>query len=259
MSDDILTNPNQWVSLLDLTRLAQPDNISDFTQWLQPIYNTLNESSLGSPAAICCEMDYLPAVKNIIGDWPAALATVVNFPSGTVDDKTVLSQISSALTHGATEIDVVVPYQKWISGDRTSVVEAIRAYRKASCDVILKVIVESGAFDLSADKGRADLTSLCQVLIDERVDFIKTSTGKIAVGATKAAVNLICGVIAANKNAEGFLPVGLKISGGLSTITITHAYLDQVAHILGVPFLNNRTFRIGASRLLSEILQVKIQ
>lgn len=259
MSDDIITSPDQWVSLLDLTRLAQPDNISDFTQWLQPICQMLNESSLGSPAAICCEMNYLPVVKNMMGDWPTALATVVNFPSGMADDQTVLSQISSALKYGATEIDVVVPYQKWLAGDRTGVVKTIRAYRQASCDVILKVIVESGAFDLSTDKDRADLTSLCQVLIDERVDFIKTSTGKVTTGATKEAVDLICEVIAANKNEAGLLPVGLKISGGLSSIAIVHTYLNQVAHILGISFLKNETFRIGASRLLGEILQLKVR
>ena len=95
-----------------------------------------------------------------------------------------------------------------------------------------------------------------------KVDYIKTSTGKIEPGATPSAVYTMCQTIREYYEQTG-TAIGIKIAGGVRTTEDALKYYTIVKEVLGEEWLNNRLFRIGASGLanniLSEIIGKKVE
>jgi deoxyribose-phosphate aldolase len=82
------------------------------------------------------------------------------------------------------------------------------------------------------------------------VDFLKTSTGKTATGATPEAARLMLEAIAAHPRGAR---VGFKASGGVRTVRDAAVYIDLVREGLGGAALVPARFRIGASSLLDDV------
>ena len=82
-------------------------------------------------------------------------------------------------------------------------------------------------------------------------DFIKTSTGKVAVNATLDAAGIMLTAIRDSGKLVGFKP-----AGGVRTVGDARDYLALAASILGEGWATPKTFRFGASGLLGDILSV---
>ncbi len=231
----------QILSLLDLTSL----NEDDTPAVIDALCSNATQS-IGKVAAVCV---YPPFVAQSRARLPASsginVATVVNFPSGNEPLADVLAQTQQALADGANEIDLVFPYQALQQGNADA--------GAAMCSQIatlvhqhsgsLKVILETGA--LSPEH----IAQAAQIAIAAGADFLKTSTGKIAHGASLEASAILLDQIAQAKQ-----PVGLKISGGVRDIATAQAYIDQAAAKMGEGWVQPENFRIGASSLLKELI-----
>lgn len=220
--------------LIDLTYLGEENDkaIDDLCAKAQGV------------AAVCVYPQAIARVKHNLPDKKMKIATVVNFPQGNASLETVLQEIDSALELHADEIDVVLPYQDFIHGQFHRVNEFLIAVRKRCGNKVLKIIIESGALQ------RPALIRLAgQMVIDSGADFIKTSTGKIAVGATLEAAYTLLTLIEQSQNSS----VGLKLSGGIKSVADAHAYVYLARAIMGEAWLNPNTLRIGASKLVDEL------
>ena len=91
--------------------------------------------------------------------------------------------------------------------------------------------------------------------INGGADMIKTSTGKINVGATPEAVLIMLDTIKEHFEKTGKM-VGLKASGGISEPEDAINYYLLTKNVLGEKWLNKNYFRIGASRLAHKIAAV---
>ncbi|MCM0021875.1 MAG: deoxyribose-phosphate aldolase, partial [Tagaea sp.] len=91
------------------------------------------------------------------------------------------------------------------------------------------------------------LAAACVEVLEAGADFLKTSTGKIAQGATPEAARVL---LEASKRGR----VGVKISGGVRTAADAAAYLALAAEIRGPQWAGPSTFRFGASGLLDALL-----
>ena len=112
-------------------------------------------------------------------------------------------------------------------------------------DVVLKVIVESGELaepELIRTAAREALAG--------GADFLKTSTGKTAHSATPQAARILLQAVADNDR-----PAGVKISGGVKTVSQAGEYLDLADEICGADWAGPKTFRFGASSLLQDVLR----
>jgi deoxyribose-phosphate aldolase len=120
-------------------------------------------------------------------------------------------------------------------------------------DVTLKAILESGELGRDALVERAGRAALAG-----GADFLKTSTGKTAVSATRAAARVLLSVLVdpAAAASGGREPVGLKVSGGVRTVEDAAIYLDLADAALGVDAVGPSTLRFGASGLLDALLAV---
>ncbi|MCC5824762.1 deoxyribose-phosphate aldolase [Alkalimonas sp.] len=230
---------SQMMSLLDVTRLQQPDSEEQMHRWLLPIA----ESGF-RPAAICLYSEYLPLIAN----YPAlvsskvAAATVVNFPSGQQSADQVCLDIAAALSSGASEIDCVLPYQELMAGRIGGVKSFLLDVRQACGTALLKVIIESGELITCQQVAKAT-----ELVIDSGADFVKSSTGKVPVGLTDEAAEVMLTVIAGADR-----PVGFKASGGVRTIEHGLAFMQQFERITGRQ-AQPQTMRLGASTLFQEL------
>lgn len=120
-------------------------------------------------------------------------------------------------------------------------IEAVREHVPSDCR--LKVILETGALGSSEAIGRAS-----RLAIAAGADFLKTSTGKIAVGATPEAARAMLETIKASGATVGF-----KASGGIRGFEAAESYLTLAEEIMGAGWTQRDTFRIGASALLDEL------
>ncbi len=224
-------------SCLDLTSLGAADTDESIRVLCQRA-----QRDSGHVAALCCYPQFLKTAQAHLPEG-VALATVVNFPEGSAPLSEVLAQIAAALQAGANEIDLVIPYQDVLNGEFASSIEMVKA-AKARCGAApLKVIIESGELKHS------DLIErLSYALLEAGADFIKTSTGKVSVGATPEAVSAILKALARYQQKTGQLK-GLKVSGGVRTPEQAQIFMDLVSSVFGLQYLQPVTFRVGTSSL----------
>src|SRR5205823_2666711 len=137
------------------------------------------------------------------------IATVVNFPQGNDALENVLFAIQQVIHDGANEIDVVFPYSDYLRGEKEKALDFIRQCKAVSGEeIVLKVIIETGAL-----VHHAIIAEVSYEVSHAGADFLKTSTGKIAVGATMDAVRAMFATIKKISR-----PMGIKVSGGVRTI-----------------------------------------
>lgn len=227
------------VSLVDLTSLGEADTAADVERLCARAV-----TPAGPVAAVCVWPRFVPAARAALEGAPVRVATVVNFPTGEGDAAAVSEETRAAITHGADEVDVVLPYRAFIDGGRTHPLNVLRACREACGRRTMKVILETGAF------GDPDLIAwAARDAIAAGADFLKTSTGKIADGATPEAAALLLSAVH-----ESGRPVGVKVSGGVRDAASAAVYLDLADAIMGGGWALPATFRFGASALLESLL-----
>lgn len=209
----------------------------------------------GAPVALCVYPRFVPVARRTLqalGLAQVRVATVVNFPQGDDGPAATRTQIEAALALEADEIDAVIPWRALQAGDEAAVATLARTYRTA-CDagaarrgrpVPLKIILETGELGAPALVRRA-----ADLAIAAGADFLKTSTGTVAVNATPESVAILLDAIVA-----GGGRTGLKIAGGVSRIDQVQGYLEQVARALGAEALSPQRLRFGASGLLTALL-----
>ena len=227
-------------SLLDLTSLNETDDISSIVSLCSKAVRSDDHV-----AAICVFSQFVKQGVKALQDTNVKVATVANFPQGTYSVAIVTAAIQESVQNGAQEIDVVFPYKSYLAGEKKSTQDFIRACKKACGEtILLKVILETGELqDLKI------IAEASQDMLLAGADFLKTSTGKIAVGATLEAVNVMLHTIK-TLSVELQRPIGLKVSGGIRTEQIAMQYIKLAEAHMGADWVNPRHFRIGTSRLL---------
>ena len=199
-------------------------------------------------AAVCVYPTFVSLVKKQLKGTGINTASVAGaFPSGQSPLHVKLAEIDFAIEQGADEIDMVISRGAMLQGDYQQVYDEICAIRELCCDVHLKVILETGEL-LTPDL----IYRASKMAIDAGADFIKTSTGKISVGATYQAAYVMLTAIAENLK-ETKKMVGFKAAGGVSTVEQAIGYSQLFKKIVGEKYFSNQWFRIGTSRLTEKI------
>jgi deoxyribose-phosphate aldolase len=241
ITNDIET-AKRALKLLDLTDLSDGCREDHIEALIQKAL-----TSHGPVAAICIWPQFVTLAKSRLKGKGVKVATVINFPKGGDDVERAIEDTAEAIDDGADEIDLVMPYRAFLSGDELSVRSMIGEVRDEIDDAgRLKVILETGMFpDQQSIRKAADLA------IESGADFIKTSTGKTPISATPEAVKTMLEAIKATERT-----VGLKPSGGIRTLSDAKLYLGLVDKVLGPVWASPGTFRFGASGLYDVLIDV---
>jgi len=199
----------------------------------------------GPVAAVCVWPQFVKRAQEGLKRSSVRIATVVNFPAGAEDMGRVTDDTQEALSDGANEIDLVLPYNAVRRGDLAVAKDMVDAVRElVDGDRLLKVILETGEL---MDPRLIETASL--IAIEAGADFIKTSTGKTPVSATPEAAEIMLTAIKASGRS-----VGLKPSGGIRTVADAKIYLDMADQMMGPGWATPQTFRIGASSVYDALL-----
>lgn len=172
-----------------------------------------------------------------------------SFPSSQARIEVKIAETSLAVADGATEIDIVMPVGKFLSGDYEGVCDDI-AELKAACGetVPMKVILETGALKTATNIKKAALLAMYA-----GADYIKTSTGKLQPAATPEAAYVMCHAIKEYYDETG-IQIGFKPAGGINSVMDAIIYYTIVKEVLGEKWLTNKWFRLGTSRLANMLL-----
>ncbi len=181
-------------------------------------------------------------ITNVTGNFPSSQALL--------EVKTI--ETALAIKDGATQIDIVMPVGKFLSGDYEGVCDTISELKQTCGDVPMKVILETG--DL---RNARDIKTAAILAMYAGTDYLKTSTGKEKISATPESVYVLCQAIKEYHKKTG-IQIGLKPAGGINTVMDAVIYYTIVKEVLGEKWLTNYWFRMGTSRLtnllISEII-----
>jgi len=193
--------------------------------------------------SVCVLPKMVKVAADALKDSSVLVCTVVSFPHGTDTTQQKLSETKRVIADGADEVDMVLNYpklQKLVDSipdnvtdeyntdyhfELDDLIEEVSILANICHDntnkdgeqVILKVIVESGLLDVVATE---EATHIC---LEAGADFIKTSTGMVAVGAELDKVKIMRDII----EEEGS-DMKIKASGGIRTMADLQKFAPYV-------------------------------
>lgn len=239
------------ISMIDLTTLEGADTPGRVRSLCRrAILPEGRVPELPPVAAVCVYPSLVATAVEATRGTPVRVAAVASgFPAGQVPIEVKRQDTRAAVQDGAVEIDVVIDRNAFLRGDWNQVYDEIATLKEAAEGAELKVILETGelgSFDAVARAG--------WIACEAGADFIKTSTGKVAVNATPATALCMLHVVRDYERLRG-RRVGVKVAGGVRTSKQALHYLVIVHETLGPDWLRNRWFRIGASSLLGDLVR----
>ena len=236
---------------IELTTLKTTDSDTSVLAFTERVNDFDNEyPDLPHVATICVYPCFAKTVAESLEVDGVEIACVSgSFPSSQARIEVKVAETSLAVADGATEIDIVMPVGKFLSGDYEGVCDDI-AELKAACgeSVAMKVILETGALKTASNIKKASILSMYA-----GADYIKTSTGKLEPAATPEAAYVMCQAIKEYYDKTG-IQIGFKPAGGINSVMDALIYYTIVKEILGKKWLTNKWFRLGTSRLANMLL-----
>lgn len=236
---------------IELTTLKTTDSDTSVLAFTERVNDFDNEyPDLPHVATICVYPCFAKTVSESLEVDGVEIACVSgSFPSSQARIEVKVAETALAVADGATEIDIVLPVGKFLSGDYEGVCDDI-AEMKAACgeSVPMKVILETGALKTASNIKKASILSMYA-----GADYIKTSTGKMEPAATPEAAYVMCQAIKEYYDETG-IQIGFKPAGGINSVMDAIIYYTIVKEVLGEKWLTNKWLRLGTSRLANMLL-----
>ncbi|MBR2735455.1 MAG: deoxyribose-phosphate aldolase, partial [Clostridia bacterium] len=209
-------NLQEILSKVDHTLLSQTATFDD-------IKAICDDGIKYSVASVCIPPCYVARAKNHVGSR-LKICTVIGFPNGYNDTETKKFETKSALNSGADEIDMVINIGALKDKKYDYVLKEISEIKELCGEKILKVIIETCLLT------EEEKIKMCEIVSNSGADFIKTSTGFAASGATFDDIKLFNEYVSPN--------VKIKAAGGIKTLEDAEK------------FINLGAFRLGTSRIV---------
>ena len=244
---------------VELTTLKTTDSEESVMAFTERV-NLFDEQYADLPhvATICVYPCFAKTVSETLEVDGVEIACVSgSFPSSQALIEVKVAETALAIKDGATEIDIVMPVGKFLSGDYEGVCDEISELKAVCGEKKMKVILETGCLKTASNIKKASILAMYS-----GADYIKTSTGKLEPAATPEAAYIMCQAIKEYYKVTG-IQIGFKPAGGLNSVTDALIYYTIVKEVLGEQWLTNKWFRMGTSRLanllLSEVIGEEVK
>lgn len=169
-------------------------------------------------ASVCIPPSYVKQANEYM-QGKIAVCTVIGFPNGYMTTKTKEFETKDAIANGASEIDMVINIG-WLKDQKYGQIEEeIRTLKAACGEKILKAIIETCLLT------QEEKIKMCEIVTKSGADYIKTSTGFSAAGATFDDIKLFSEHIGPN--------VKIKAAGGIASMEDAQKFLTLGADRLG--------------------------
>ncbi|ALM06883.1 deoxyribose-phosphate aldolase [Sediminicola sp. YIK13] len=168
---------------------------------------------------VCVNGCHVPLVKKELQGSPISIVAVIGFPLGAMSTAAKICEAQDCISNGADEIDMVLNIG-WLKSKKYELVlEEITEIKQAIGSALLKVIIET-CYLTEEEKIKA-----CELIIQGKADYVKTSTGFGTDGATYGDVALL-------KKKVGDR-IKIKASGGIKNTEMALKYIDLGASKIG--------------------------
>ena len=185
----------------------------------EQIDHLLSEAVEYQFASVCVNPTWVAHCSKTLAGTGVKVCTVVGFPLGANTSSVKAFETKDAIANGADEIDMVINVGQLKSGQYEVVKADIRAVVEASQDKLVKVIIETCLLT-NDEKVKA-----CQLAVSAGADFVKTSTGFSAAGATVEDIVLMRETVGPN--------IGVKAAGGARSYEDAEAFIEAGATRIG--------------------------
>ena len=169
-------------------------------------------------ASVCIPPCYVREARAFLGDR-LPVCTVIGFPNGSSTTASKVFETEDAVQNGAAEIDMVISIGHVKAGNYGYVEKEIREIKQACQGRILKVIIETCLLT------EEEKIRMCQAVTEAGADFIKTSTGFSAGGATREDIALFKKYVGPQ--------VRIKAAGGIKSFADARDFISLGASRLG--------------------------
>ncbi|MDD7761767.1 MAG: deoxyribose-phosphate aldolase [Firmicutes bacterium] len=169
--------------------------------------------------SVCVNPSRIEIAKNFLDNSDVKIATVIGFPLGALTTESKIFEARDAIAKGTDEIDMVVNIGKIKDRDFDYIEKEISSIKNAIGEHLLKVIIETALLD------EKEIIEMTNIVIESGADYIKTSTGFSTRGVSLRDIEIIK-AIAQNK-------IGIKASGGISTLELTKKLIKEGATRIG--------------------------
>lgn len=169
--------------------------------------------------SVCVNGANVAYAYNEVKDSDVKVAAVVGFPLGAMSTDVKIYEAKKAIEDGASEIDMVINVGALKDKEYDYVEKEIAEIKKVIGNNVLKVIIET-CYLTEEEKRKA-----CELSVNAKADFVKTSTGFGTGGATFEDVKLMKEVVGDKAQ--------IKASGGVKDIETAIKYIELGATRLG--------------------------
>ena len=172
--------------------------------------------------SVCVNPSYVSLASHFAKNTKVKVCSVLGFPFGANTLEVKIHEAKKAIQDGANEIDMVINLGALRSGKYEIVkneIEKVVEQGKSQSNTIIKVIIETGLLN------EKDKILACELVKKSGADFVKTSTGFNAPGATISDVKLLRKIVGPD--------FGVKASGGIKTLHDALRLIDAGANRIG--------------------------
>lgn len=195
---------------IDQTNLKQDASEAD-------IIKLVEEQRKYKFRSICIAPSFLQvARKNLQNIY---LTTVMSFPNGYASTEAKIFEAKDAIKNGANDLDIVSNIGRIKMRDYDYLSKEVNNLRENTKSHILKFIIETSFLN------KEDIYFITSILVDNGVDYVKTSTGFTKSGANLDDVKFI------KENFDG--KIKIKASGGISDYKTALDFIEAGADVIG--------------------------
>lgn len=182
-------------------------------------------------ASVCVNTYWVPFCAEQLKGTDVKVCTVVGFPLGAMSSRAKAFETKDAIEHGAQEIDMVLNIGEMKAGHYDAVREDIKAVVEAADGHCVKVILENCLLT------KEEIVKACELCVEAKATFVKTSTGFSVSGANPEDVKLM------KDSVQGKCLV--KAAGGVRCRAdmdrMIEAGADRIGTSAGVSLMQNKT------------------
>ncbi|WP_166964240.1 deoxyribose-phosphate aldolase [Yeosuana marina] len=149
------------------------------------VINLCNDALNNNYKSICVNSCYVPLAKQLLNATPVKICTTVGFPLGAVSTEAKVFEAKKAIKDGADEIEMVINIGLLKSNNYMALLKDIIDVKLAIGETPLKVIIEIN------ELSKNEVIKACEICLDAKADYIKTTTGLTNKGTTFTALKII--------------------------------------------------------------------
>ncbi|MDE6195409.1 MAG: deoxyribose-phosphate aldolase [Erysipelotrichaceae bacterium] len=181
-------------------------------------------------ASVCVNAYWVPTCASFLQGSDVKVCTVVGFPLGAMASEAKAFETQNAIAQGAEEIDMVLNIGELKAGNDDVVKQDIEAVVKAASGKCVKVILETCLLT------KEEIKRACELCVEAKATFVKTSTGFSTSGANIEDVKLM------KETVQGKCKV--KAAGGIRCYEdmqkMIEAGADRIGTSAGVKLMQNQ-------------------